>query len=726
MKLLHLFMSVVVWCFVWFAVAPFPQSALAESAVLQPNNIDNSDDTNGHHQKRSLQHELDHVNARIKKMHQLVTPRIINGDPTDENRFEYFTSLDLAEGFSIQNSRVLQSANSHIEYENENELPVGTPFCGASLITSNVVLTAAHCVDGLNTADFAVTVGRYHYDLDSELENATNIQRFNVSRIVIHPNFDGSVLVDDIALLLLDGEVLLTSTISPVPIDDGTCGEILEGTELSVIGLGDTQPKGNPGDPIPLFVPPEKLMGVDVDYVPNYVCESIFNGSNIVDHYLDYYNFSEYEETLINNLTEYEISTLDVDIHLSQMCAFAENRDACFGDSGGPLIIKGSSADGTNDIQVGLVSFGIGCGTRFPGVYTRISRQFDFIKETLQVFNVSLDALASVPEHLPACSTSAPTAPTTSYPTSPPSMYPTLSPTNSRFDSPGNSRMIAVGESFADAVTTSMPVHWFRITGLAQGSRYLINLVVGDLGGDIDMALYRDCMSTENSCSYVDSSGNGGGADERITFYASASTYWVRIYLFGFSSNSYNLTVAEWAPTQYPTPYPTDPTPFPTPYPTYPTPFPTFAPLRANCSTAEYDDVVGFLHLISLMSDCNDFFRCPALTRLVAFQNNVVVRCTPLQLLRKACSVDKNPFNQNCYGYNDEEILDLCKKNDDGLADATEYECNAEVNSLTMSGLYATLARSDSLCAFRSDYCLSHMEEVVRLLRTGPGSDTST
>ncbi|MGK3755466.1 MAG: hypothetical protein ACI8RD_007776 [Bacillariaceae sp.] len=47
------------------------------------------------------------------------------------------------------------------------------------------------------------------------------------------------------------------------------------------------------------------------------------------------------------------------------------------GDSGGPLILKGDST--SNDILVGLVSWGFGCAhPSFPGVYSRISYHSDW------------------------------------------------------------------------------------------------------------------------------------------------------------------------------------------------------------------------------------------------------------------------------------------------------------------------------------------------------------
>ena len=53
-------------------------------------------------------------------------------------------------------------------------------------------------------------------------------------------------------------------------------------------------------------------------------------------------------------------------------------QDACAGDSGSPLVIPGDSAQ--EDVLVGIVSFGRGCGRpNFPGVYTRLSAFSDYV-----------------------------------------------------------------------------------------------------------------------------------------------------------------------------------------------------------------------------------------------------------------------------------------------------------------------------------------------------------
>jgi secreted trypsin-like serine protease len=62
----------------------------------------------------------------------------------------------------------------------------------------------------------------------------------------------------------------------------------------------------------------------------------------------------------------------------NMLCAKATGGDSCQGDSGGPLVIRGDG--GGQDVQVGVVSWGIGCASdEFPGVYARVSQAYDWI-----------------------------------------------------------------------------------------------------------------------------------------------------------------------------------------------------------------------------------------------------------------------------------------------------------------------------------------------------------
>lgn len=69
----------------------------------------------------------------------------------------------------------------------------------------------------------------------------------------------------------------------------------------------------------------------------------------------------------------------------SQICAgdTTGERDTCQGDSGGPLQISTWAESQRIYYVIGITSFGRGCATRQPGVYTRVSYYLDWIESVV-------------------------------------------------------------------------------------------------------------------------------------------------------------------------------------------------------------------------------------------------------------------------------------------------------------------------------------------------------
>ncbi|CAG7729852.1 unnamed protein product [Allacma fusca] len=240
--------------------------------------------------------------------------------------------------------------SNHLDYEAENgariiggtdalsgEFPhqvqlkyFGDHLCGATLISSFLVLTAAHCVMYKSPRRVKVVSGEYRLSANDSTE-----QFRDTRQIFMHEDYHEKTYANDIALLLLANEFQLdnfTKVIS-LPQENMTfTGEAI------VTGWGRLLER--------VYSPGDTLQKVTVPIVPRETCRESY--------------------ALLNrNITE------------NQICAGAHKKDSCKADSGGPLTC---SLNGTKYL-CGIVSYGFGCGReRFPGVYTNVAKYQSWIE----------------------------------------------------------------------------------------------------------------------------------------------------------------------------------------------------------------------------------------------------------------------------------------------------------------------------------------------------------
>ncbi|KAK5644852.1 hypothetical protein RI129_006152 [Pyrocoelia pectoralis] len=236
--------------------------------------------------------------VEAKPRRPILDGRIVGGEDVTIDQFPYQISL--------------QYYRSHI--------------CGGSIISTNRILTAAHCTDESPAPYLSI-----RYGTSIQNEGGHEVDLLEVKQ---HHQYDAYYNDFDVSVLILKSNIVESETARIVKLVPRLT---LEGGRSAVVtGWGDLQSGGSS---------PSQLQAVEVQEIDRKQCSIAYEaeGRPITDR---------------------------------MICFEDAGKDACQGDSGGPLV--------SDDVQVGVVSWGWGCADyRYPGVYANVEKLRGFIDENL-------------------------------------------------------------------------------------------------------------------------------------------------------------------------------------------------------------------------------------------------------------------------------------------------------------------------------------------------------
>ncbi|XP_032325013.1 putative serine protease 47 [Camelus ferus] len=236
----------------------------------------------------------------------------------------------------------------------------GSHVCGATLINSRWLVSAAHCF--LKKSQF---LENYRVLLGNTqlYQHTRHTQKIPVSQIIVYPDFDKfHPFGNDIAMLQLLFPVNFTSYIIPACLP-APCMQLPSNSSCWITGWGMLSEER------PLLEP-FRLQEGKGGLVENKFCNMLY-------------------EQRVGQGRNYSV-------HEGMLCAgdFSTEKAICRGDSGGPLVCNLTDAW----VLVGLASWGLDCRHPiYPSVFTNVSYFIDWMDE-IQRLTPLRDAMSAPPQ----------------------------------------------------------------------------------------------------------------------------------------------------------------------------------------------------------------------------------------------------------------------------------------------------------------------------------------
>jgi MYXO-CTERM domain-containing protein len=110
------------------------------------------------------------------------------------------------------------------------------PFCSGSLVTGDIVLTAAHCVEGFSDFSGEAGLEGFVFAIGSDIFDGLSDYRW-ISGAEIHPDYDPETIAWDLGLVELEESLV---SLSPLCLNSEAVGEDWYGTDIDYVGWGMT------------------------------------------------------------------------------------------------------------------------------------------------------------------------------------------------------------------------------------------------------------------------------------------------------------------------------------------------------------------------------------------------------------------------------------------------------------------------------------------------------